>query len=127
MSFQGFRRCSIGSITNIQTEGMELLMEELLVSAVDIGVSKNRGTPKSSILIGFSIINHPFWRTPIFRNTHMVNMVNISPWQFCERDLFGMVSSRDPFKWLSDLQVGDEKITLNRLEFDSSLIVQSFL
>ena len=29
-----------------------------------LGVSKNRGTPKSSILIGFSIINHPFWGTP---------------------------------------------------------------
>ena len=28
---------------------------------VDLGVSKNSGTPKSSILIGFSIINHPFW------------------------------------------------------------------
>ena len=28
-----------------------------------MGVSKNRGTPKSSILIGFSIINHPFWGT----------------------------------------------------------------
>ena len=28
---------------------------------------KNSGTPKSSILIGFSIINHPFWGpTPIF-------------------------------------------------------------
>ena len=27
----------------------------------DMGVSKNNGTPKSSILIGFSIINHPFW------------------------------------------------------------------
>ncbi len=26
-----------------------------------MGVSKNRGTPKSSILIGFSIISHPFW------------------------------------------------------------------
>ena len=26
-----------------------------------MGVSKDRGTPKSSILIGFSIINHPFW------------------------------------------------------------------
>ena len=27
-----------------------------------MGVSKNRGkTPKSAILIGFSIINHPFW------------------------------------------------------------------
>ena len=38
-----------------------------------MGVSKNRGTPKSSILIGFSIINHPFWgvNTPIFVNTHM--------------------------------------------------------
>ena len=36
-----------------------------------MGVSKNKGTPKSSILIGFSIINHPFWGTPIFGNTHM--------------------------------------------------------
>ena len=34
-------------------------------------VSENRGTPKSSILIGFSIINHPFWGTPIFGNTHI--------------------------------------------------------
>ena len=36
-----------------------------------VGVSKNNGTPKSSILIGFSIINHPFWGTPIFGNTHV--------------------------------------------------------
>ena len=37
------------------------------------GVSKNRGTLKSSILIGIlqiSIINHPFWGTTIFGNTH---------------------------------------------------------
>ena len=34
-----------------------------------MGVSENNGTPKSSILIGFSIINHPFWGTPIFGNT----------------------------------------------------------
>ena len=34
-------------------------------------VSKNRGTPKSSILIGFSIINHPFWGTLIFGNTQI--------------------------------------------------------
>ena len=32
------------------------------------GVSKNSGTPKSSILIGFSIINHPFWG-PLFLET----------------------------------------------------------
>ncbi len=37
-----------------------------------VGVSKNRGgPPKSSILIGFSIIYHPFWGTPIFGNTHV--------------------------------------------------------
>jgi len=34
-------------------------------------VSKNRDTPKSSILIGCSIINHPFWGTPIFGNTYI--------------------------------------------------------
>ena len=36
-----------------------------------MGVSKHNGTPKSSILIGCSILNHPFWGTPIFGNTHM--------------------------------------------------------
>ena len=29
-------------------------------------VSENNGTPKSSILIGFSVINHPLWGTPYF-------------------------------------------------------------
>ena len=37
-----------------------------------MGVSKNRGTPKSSILIGvFHYFHHPFWDTPIFGNTQM--------------------------------------------------------
>ena len=36
-----------------------------------MGVSKNNGIPKSSILIGFSIINHPFWGAPIFGNFHI--------------------------------------------------------
>ncbi len=36
-----------------------------------MGVSKESGTPKSRILIGFSIINHPFWGTPILGNTHI--------------------------------------------------------
>ena len=36
-----------------------------------MGVSKNNGTPKSSILIGVSIINHPFGGTPIFGNIHI--------------------------------------------------------
>ena len=44
------------------------------ILVVNMGVSKNRGgPPKSSISIGFSIINHPFWGpTPIFGNTHVV-------------------------------------------------------
>ena len=36
-----------------------------------MGVSENRGTPKSSILIGISIINHQFWGTTIFGSTHI--------------------------------------------------------
>ena len=38
---------------------------------INMDVSENSGTPKSSILIGFSIINHPFWGTPIFGNIHI--------------------------------------------------------
>ena len=41
-------------------------------SRVRMDVSKNSGTPKSSILIGFSNINHPFWDTTIFGNTRIV-------------------------------------------------------
>ena len=50
-----------------------------------MGVSKNSATPKSSILIGFSIINHPFWGTPIFANTHILNMESkkIDPCSVC--------------------------------------------
>ena len=38
---------------------------------VYMGVSKNSGTPKSSILIGFALINHPFWGTTILGNPHI--------------------------------------------------------
>ena len=40
---------------------------------IDMDVSDNSGTPKSSILMGFSIINHPFWGvSPYFwGNTHI--------------------------------------------------------
>ena len=36
-----------------------------------MGVSKNSGTPKSSMLIGFSIISHPFWDTPILETPNI--------------------------------------------------------
>ncbi len=43
-------------------------MIKTLVVLGYMGVSKNRGkNPKSSLLIWFSIINHPFWgKTPVF-------------------------------------------------------------
>ena len=45
---------------------------------LQLDVSENSGTPKSSILIGFSIINHPFWGTPIFGNTQL-DVTCVSP------------------------------------------------
>ena len=47
-----------------------------LINYTNMGVSKNNGTPKSSIFIGFYIINHPFWGTPRFGNTHIVQESN---------------------------------------------------
>ena len=47
---------------------------EYMIYVATYGVSENSGTPKSSIQIGFSIINHPFWGTPIFGNTHIYHM-----------------------------------------------------
>ena len=41
-----------------------------------MGVSENSGfPPKSSILIGISTINRPFWDTHIFGKTHMMSLV----------------------------------------------------
>ena len=51
-------------------------------------VSKNSGTPKSSILIGFSIINHPFLGTPIFGNTRIL-LLGVFFAVFCQL-IFGL-------------------------------------
>ena len=50
---------------------LTLFIEFSSLDIIDMGVSKNRDTPKSSILIGFSHINNPFWGAPIFGNTHI--------------------------------------------------------
>ena len=52
------------------------------ITCLDMGVSKNRGTPKSSFLIGFSIINHPFWGPTIFGNTywHLYPINSLKSW-----------------------------------------------
>ena len=52
---------------------------------INMGVSENSGTPQSSILIGFSIINHPFGGITIFGNTHIWPFGLI--FKFAHRDL----------------------------------------
>ena len=51
-----------------------------------MGVSKNNGIPKSSLLLGFSIINHPFWGTFIFGNTQYESIQHES-WLFTSPDV----------------------------------------
>ena len=61
------------SIHSSETNSPQFCMKYNLYKEayIYIDVSENSGTPKSSILIGFSIINHPFWGTHIFGNTHI--------------------------------------------------------
>ena len=61
----------VSSFLSAQIRGAEFGTNKILGPHY-LGVSKNNGTPKSSILMGFAIINHPFWGTPIFGNTHLV-------------------------------------------------------
>ena len=37
-------------------------------------------------------------------------------WQFCKRDLFGMGKNDPGPRVVGDLQLGDQKVTLNHLE-----------
>ena len=76
--------CSLGSFvpeTNQSTKRAPIIMVQW---KKHMGVSKNRGTPKSSIFLGFSIINHPFWGTSIFGNSHIPQKTSrkSSSWRF---------------------------------------------
>ena len=50
------------------SEALQMYVDDIYIY---MAVSENRDTPKSSILIRFSIINHPFWGIPIFGNIHI--------------------------------------------------------
>ena len=69
-------------------------------------VSLNGGTPKSSILIGFSIINLSFWGTTIFGNPHVVFRLIFVGWKF------GWPTY--PWRWQKD--------TTNSTEFPSAQV-----
>jgi len=49
-----------GQTTPHESRFLEKTNDIQRTDMLHMGVSENGGTPKSSILIGFSIINHPF-------------------------------------------------------------------
>ena len=67
---------------------------------MNMGVSKNRGTPKSSILIGFSIINHPFWGT-LFLETPI--SMNISRTGY-QDDIEQTIGNWHKIRWINQLE-----------------------
>jgi len=63
-------RCS-GSPTALTAKASEGFFGAAGNGQDQLDVSENSGTPKSSILIGFSLINRSFWGTPVFGNTQL--------------------------------------------------------
>ena len=85
-------------------------VNQLACLIIDMGVSWNRGTSKSSILVGFSGINHPFGGTPIHGNTWYVRTilpvqgrrrkrtwVLVVGWRKNRRDSFTFAGNNDSF------------------------------
>ena len=62
-----------------------------------MGVSENRGTPKSSIFIGISIINHPFWGFSHYswKNIH-INQNDSPPFLFFRCQLAFVTTENNP-------------------------------
>ena len=71
---QGHKACWLTPVSVEDTAYQEALNHSMYIY---MDVSLNGGTSKSSILIGFSIINNPFWGNPIFGNTHILLMEDI--------------------------------------------------
>ena len=73
----------------------------------NLDVSENGGIPKSSFLIGFSIINHPFRGTLIFGNTHLLYVFSSEMGSFNEIGWgLGLEASSGDFAWELQTQGG---------------------
>ena len=73
-------------------------------------VSENSGTPKSSILIGFSIINHPFW-VPLFLETPIYVQLDSFAlhWRGIEKTMFCAGHFWPPFTTTLQTRIGHAK------------------
>ena len=103
-SVWGFYKTPGRTINNSVSETRVIFCHQLwkCCQLHQVGVSKNNGTPKSSILIGCSIINHPFWGTPMFGNTQ-VDIRGHASWK--ARIVSGQIRSRPKTRPIS-LKVG---------------------
>ena len=70
---------------NVVSQILDLFPPARKRVAQKMGVSKNSGTSKSSIFIGFSIINHPFWGNYPYFWKHPYHLIEIRPFLFCWR------------------------------------------
>ena len=69
---ESYATTETSSCATVQLKMLQKPQRSLVsIEMFDMDVSENSGTPKSSILIGFSIRNHPFWGIPIFGTTRM--------------------------------------------------------
>ena len=104
----------------------------LFFGDVQLDVSKNRDTPKSSISIGFSIINHPFWgyhyywRCPISSGDKLITDLGKLSISFrTSRDpgrFFGRAEGRRP----ALRGVGDEFVLFTKRKFMGLFSKQRF-
>ena len=94
-----FFACKCPYCNHIVYHGIMDLLDEtivyLFVFCLKMGVSKNNGTPKSSILIGFSIINHPFGGTPWYPYFWKHPNLHLSFLGFCGNSREFLGNSRD--------------------------------
>ena len=57
-----------------------MILPNIWKNKIDVGISWNRGTPKSSIFMEFSLINQPFMGTPILGNPHVPKHQSVMSW-----------------------------------------------
>ena len=78
-----------------------------MASGNDMGVSKNNGITKSSILIGFSIINlnHPFWGTsPLILDTSTsLHDAGDQSVLRCGQRIFRLLVQHQPWMWIIEM------------------------
>ena len=77
-------RNSLERLGFLEVMGLFRIKEKDQMVRINMDVSKNSGTPKSSILIGFSMINHPFWGTPNFWK-HPYGSIGLFLWDYPEK------------------------------------------